>query len=129
MLNTTRTTQSLYPQCRKKITEQQNQRRQLILTESKNIFTERFQPMRRLQPNFITDAIRNFMTQQKQHKQLILTDNKNIFTYCFQPIQRLQPNFVTDGTRNFIYTKNNGDNVKLRILSFIPQGQRNNPIL
>ena len=69
------------------------------------------------------------MTQQKQHKKLILTDNKNIFTYCFQPIQRLQPNFVTDGTRNFIYTKNNVDNVKLRILSFIPQGQRNNPIL
>ena len=69
------------------------------------------------------------MTQQKQYKQLILTDNKNIFTYRFQPIQRLQPNFVTGGTRNFIYTKNNGDNVKLRILSFIPQVQRNNPIL
>ena len=34
--------------------------------------------MQRLQPNFITNDIRNFMAQQKQHKQLILTDSKNI---------------------------------------------------
>ena len=44
--------------------------------------------MQRLQPNFTTDGIRNFMAQQKQHKQLILTNDKNIFTCCFQPIQR-----------------------------------------
>ena len=63
--------------------------------------------MQRLQPNFTTDGIRNFMAQQKQSKQPILTDDKNIFTYCFQPMQRLQPNFTTDGIRNFMYTKHN----------------------
>ena len=36
--------------------------------------------MQRLQPNFATDGIRNFMAQQKQRKQLILTDSKNILT-------------------------------------------------
>ena len=36
--------------------------------------------MQRLQPNFTTDDIRNFMAQQKQRKQLILTDSKNILT-------------------------------------------------
>ena len=44
----------------------------------------RFQPIQRLQPNFTTDDIRNFMAQQKQRKQPILIDGKNIFTYCFQ---------------------------------------------
>ena len=58
--------------------------------------------MQRLQPNFTTGGIRNFMIQQKQCKQPILIDGKNILTYCFQPIQRLQPNFITDGIRNFI---------------------------
>ena len=53
--------------------------------------------MQRLQPNFTTDDIRNFMAQQKQRKQPILIDGKNIFTYCFRPIQCLQPNFTTDG--------------------------------
>ena len=58
--------------------------------------------MQRLQPNFVTDGIRNFMVQQKQLKQLILTDIKSIFTYRFQPIQRLQPKFMADGIRNFM---------------------------
>ena len=102
---------------------QQKQRKQLILTDSKNIFTYRFQPIQRLQPHFITDGIRNFMVQQKQRKQLILIDNKNIFTYRFQPIQRLQPIFMTRGIRNLMYTKHNRDNAKLRILSFMPQRQ------
>ena len=77
--------------------------------------------MQCLQPNFKTDGIKHSMAQQKQLKQLILTDDKNIFTCCFQPIQRLQPNFKTEGIENFMYTKNNGDNAKLRIFSFIPQ--------
>ena len=106
---------------------QQKQRKQLILTDGKNIFTYCFQPIQRLQPNFTTDGIRNFMALQKQRKQLILTNDKNIFTYCFQPIQRLQPNFKTDDIRNFMYTKHNGDNAKLRIFSFIPQRQRIQP--
>ena len=42
--------------------------------------------IQRLQPNFTTDGIRNFMAQQKQRKQPILIDGKNISTYCFQPI-------------------------------------------
>ena len=75
---------------------QQKQRKQLILTDNKNIFTYRFEPMQRLQPNFITDGIRNFMVQLKQRKHFILTDNKNIFTYRFQSIQRLQPNFMKE---------------------------------
>ena len=58
--------------------------------------------MQRLQPNFTTDGIRNFMAQQKQRKQFILNDGKNIFTDPFQPIQRLQSNFKTDDTRSFM---------------------------
>ena len=60
------------------------------------------QPIQRLQPNFVTDVIRNFIGQQKQHKQLILTDSKNIFAYRSQLIQLLQPNFMADGIRNFM---------------------------
>ena len=105
---------------------QQKQRKQLILTVNKNISTYPFEPIQRLQPNFITDAI-NFMAQLKQRKQLILTDNKNISTYRFQSVQRLQPNFMTDGIRNFMYAKHKGDNAKLRIFSFIPQRQRIQP--
>ena len=108
---------------------QQTQRKQLILTDDKNIFTYCFQPIQRLQPNIKTDGIRNFMAQQKQRKQLILTDDKNVFTFCFQPIQCSQPNFKTDGIRNFMYTKHNGDNAKLRIFSFIPQRQHIQPYL
>ena len=100
---------------------QQKQRKQPILIDGKNIFTYCFQPIQRLQPNFTTDGIRNFMAQQKQLKQLHLTDDKNIFTYCFQSLQRLQPNSKTYAIRNFMYTKHNGDNPKLRIFSFILQ--------
>ena len=72
---------------------QQKQRNKLILTDVRNIFTHCFQPMQRLQPNFKTDGIRNFMAQQKQRKHLVLTDDKNIFAFCFQVIQRSQPNY------------------------------------
>ena len=43
---------------------QQKQRKQPILIDGKNIFTLYSQPMQRLQPNFTTDGIRNFMAQQ-----------------------------------------------------------------
>ena len=49
----------------------QKQRKQLILTDSENNFTYSFQPIQRLQPNFMTDGLRTFMTLQKQRKQLI----------------------------------------------------------
>ena len=83
--------------------------------------------MQRLQPDFTTDGIRNFMAQQKQRKQPILINGKNIFTYCFQSIQRWQPNSKTYAIRNFMYTKHNRDNPKLRIFSFIPQRRRLQP--
>ena len=50
---------------------QQKQRKQLILTDNQNISTYHFQPMQRLQRDFITDGIRIFMAQQKQRKQTI----------------------------------------------------------
>ena len=62
---------------------QQKQRKQLILTDNQNISTYHFQPLQRLQPNFITDGIRILMAQHKQRKQLILTDSKIISTYLF----------------------------------------------
>ena len=39
-------------------------------------------------------------------------------------MRRLQPNVMVHDIRNFMYTKHNGDNAKLRILSFIPQRQQ-----
>ena len=104
---------------------QQKQRKQPILINDKNIFTYCFQPIQRLQPNFTTDGIRNFMAQQKQRKQPHLNDGKNICIYCFQSIQRLQPNSKTYAKRNFMYNKHNGDNPKLRI--FRPQRRRIQP--
>ena len=55
---------------------QKKQRKQLILTNSKNIFTYRFQPVQRLQPKFMTFDIINFLSRQEQGKQLILTNSK-----------------------------------------------------
>ena len=40
---------------------QQKQRKQPILTDGKDIFTYCFQPIQRIQHNFTTDGIRNFM--------------------------------------------------------------------
>ena len=106
---------------------QQKQHKQSILINGKNIFTYCFQPIQRLQPNFTTDGIRNFMAKQKQRKQPILVDGKNIFTHCFQSMQRSQPNSKTYAIRNFMYTKHNRDNPKLRIFSFILQPRRIQP--
>ena len=75
--------------------------------------------MQRLEPNFKTVGIRNFIAQQKQRKQLILSDRKNILNYHFQPIQRLQPKFITDSIRKFMYSTHNGDTAKLRIFPLI----------
>ena len=36
--------------------------------------------MQRVQRNFLTDDIRNFIAHQKQRRQLILSHGKNIFT-------------------------------------------------
>ena len=52
---------------------QQKQRKQTILIDGRNIFTHCFQSIQRLQPNFTTGGIRNFMAQQEQRKQPILS--------------------------------------------------------
>ena len=79
---------------------QQKQRKQLILTDNKNISTYRFQPMQRLQPNFITDGIRNFMYTKHNG------DNAELRIFSFIPQrQRIQPNFMNDSIRTFIHTK------------------------
>ena len=40
---------------------QQKQRKQLILSNNQNISTYHLEPIQRLQPNFLTNGIRNFM--------------------------------------------------------------------
>ena len=68
---------------------QQKQRKQLILTDDKNIFTFCFQPIQRLQPNFKTDGIRNFMYTKHNG------DNANLRIFSFIPQrQPIQPNFM-----------------------------------
>ena len=68
---------------------QQKQRKQLILTDDKNIFTYCFQPVQRLQPNFKTDGIRNFMHTKHNG------DNAELRIFSFIPQrQRIQPNFM-----------------------------------
>ena len=83
LFNAAQATQIRYPQYRKQNSEtdtaQQKQCKQ----------PWRFQTIQRVQPNFTTDGIRNFIAQQKQRKQDFLTDGKNIFTYSFQPIQQI----------------------------------------
>ena len=79
---------------------QQKQRKQLILTDDKNIFTYCFQLIQRLQPNFKTDGIRNFMYTKHNG------DNAKLRIFSFIPqLPRMQPNFMNDGTRTFIHTK------------------------
>ena len=56
---------------------QQKQRKQLILNDDKNIFTYYFQAIRRLEPNFKTDGIRNFMHTKHNG------DNAKLRTFSF----------------------------------------------
>ena len=79
---------------------QHKQCKQLILTDNKNIFTYCFQPIQRLQPNFKTDGIRNFM--YTKHKE----DNEKLQIFSFKPQrQHIQLNFMNDSIRTFIHTK------------------------
>ena len=79
---------------------QQKQCKQLILTNNKSIFTHRFQPMQRLQPNLMTDGIINYM--YTKHKE----GNAKLRTYSFLPQQqRIQTNFINDSIRLLIHTK------------------------
>ena len=68
---------------------QQKQRKQLILTDDKNIFTYCFQRIQRFQPNFKTDSIRNFMYTKHNG------DNAKLRIFSFIPQrQRIQPSFM-----------------------------------
>ena len=68
---------------------QQKQRKQLVLTDGKNIFTYCFQPIQRMQPNFKTDGVRNFMFTEQNG------DNAKLRIFSFIPQrQRIQPNFI-----------------------------------
>ena len=68
---------------------QQKQRKQLVLTDDKNIFTYCFQSIQRLQRNSKTYAIRNFKyTKQKG-------DNPKSRIFSFIPHRRrIQPSFM-----------------------------------
>ena len=79
---------------------QQKQRKQLILTTRRNIFTYRFQPIQRLQPNFMIDSRRSFMHTKYNG------DNPKVRTFSLiLQRQHIQPNFMTDSIRSFIHTK------------------------
>ena len=76
---------------------QQKQRKQLHLTDDKNIFTYCFQSMQRLQPNSKTYAIRNFMhTKHNAYNpilSIIHSKQQTKQTQPKQPKQRHQRGF------------------------------------
>ena len=76
------------------------QRKQLILTNSKNIFANHFQTTQLLQPIFMTDSIRNFMYTKHNGGNAEL----RIYSFILQR-QRIQPSFMTDSIRTFTHTK------------------------
>ena len=70
---------------------QQNQRKQPILIDIKNIFTYCFQSIQRLQPNSKTNAIINFMYTKHNW------NNPKLRTFSFIPQRRrIEPNFMND---------------------------------
>ena len=82
--------------------------------------------MQRLQPNFMTDGIRNFM--YTKHNRDIT--KLRIFSFIPQR-QRIQPNFMNDSIRTFIHTKqlNNTHNLNNQILQYsYSNSARNWPI-
>ena len=87
---------------------QQKQHKQLLLTDSKNIFTYRFQQMQRLQPNCMTDSLRNLMFTKHNG------DNAKvrIFSFILQR-QPIQPNFMTDSMRRIIHNKQSNTQTQL----------------
>ena len=71
----------------------QKQGMQLILTDSKDSFTNRFQTIQRFQVNFMNDGIWNSM-YTKHNGEYLSYRNDNV-----------QPNFMNDSIRTFIHTK------------------------
>ena len=81
-------------------TAQQKQRKQLILSDRKNILNYHFQPIQRLQPKCMTNSIRKFMYIKHSGDDTKL----RIFSFIAQR-QHVQPNFMTDNIRTFINTE------------------------
>ena len=77
---------------------QQKQCKQLILIDSKNTFTCRFQPMQHLQDIFMTDSIRNFTYTMHKGSNIKL----RILLFILQQ-QHMQLNPMTDNRRTFIH--------------------------
>ena len=78
---------------------QQKQCKQHILTDGKNTFTYRFQPIQRLQPNFMTDSSRTSIQTKYNGK------NTEVRTFSLVPQrQRMQLKCLTDCMRRFIHT-------------------------
>ena len=82
---------------------QQKQLKQLILTNTKNIFTYRFQPIQRLQAEFYDRWHKKFHVHQAQRIQRKIKKLR-IFSLIPQR-QRIQPNFMKESIRIFIHTK------------------------
>ena len=81
---------------------QQKQRKQFILTEDKNTFTYCFQPIQRLQLNFKTDGIKNFMYTMHNKNNAKL----RIFSFILQR-QRIQPNITNHTNQTTKHTNTN----------------------
>ena len=79
---------------------QKGKLKQLVLTDSKNIFTYRFQPLQRLQPNFMTDGRRTSVHTKYN------IDNLKVRIFSVIPQrQRMQPKFMTNSMRSLIHIK------------------------
>ena len=79
---------------------QQKQLKQLRSTDRKNIIAYRFQTIQRLQPDFITDGIRNFMYTKHNGNYAKV----RIFSFIPQRQHKL-PNFMKDSMRISMHTK------------------------
>ena len=80
---------------------QQKQRKQFIVTNNKNISTYYFQSLQRLQFNFMTNGIRNFIYTKHNEGNAKL----RIFSFIPQR-QRIQPNLWMTG-EELSYIPNN----------------------
>ena len=79
---------------------QQKQRKQLILTDNKNISTCRSQQIQHLQPNNYDWWHKKFHLYQPQWRQRRI----KILSFISQR-QRKQPNFMNNSIRTFVHTK------------------------
>ena len=87
---------------------QQKQHKQLILNDSKNIFTCRFQQIQRLQPNFITESRRTFIHTKHNRE----NPKVKIFLLILEK-QRIQPNLWLTSARIYSLKVNSETRCKI----------------